>query len=111
MTVGTESEPSGEAASHEILRGVVEHLLAELKAGAGDREKRRYVEEWLRSLAEKFPEFTIGDGLRAYYLAEAERLRKEFDAAGDLTEMLGIGRSIEMYLDKAADFARRDPRS
>lgn len=107
----TVSDSDRGAGTHEILRGVVQHLLAELKNGAGDKEKRRYVEEWLRSLSEKYPEFSISDGLREYYLSEAERLRHEFDSASDLTEKLGLGRAIEMYLDKAADYARREARA
>ncbi|MHB0969407.1 MAG: hypothetical protein ACYC7A_12015 [Thermoanaerobaculia bacterium] len=96
--------------SHELLRGVIQHLLSELKKGAGDKEKRRYVEEWMRGLSEKFPEFSIREGLRDYYLSEAERLRGEFDSATELTEKLGIARSIETYLDKAADYGSHDSR-
>ncbi len=70
----------------QILSGVVETLLRDLRDGNGDRDRRRQVEEWMRTLAEKYPEFKIEVGLRDYYLAEAERLRGEFDKASDLTE-------------------------
>ena len=49
----------------------------------------------MRTLAEKYPEFQIEIGLRDYYLAEAERLRADFDKSAELTEKLGLGRSIE----------------
>lgn len=91
----------------EILSGVVAALLADLKSGAGDKDRRRQVEEWMRTLAEKYPEFKIEVGLRDYYLAEAERLRADFDKAADLTERLSLGRSIESFLDRAADYDRR----
>ena len=90
-----------------ILSGVVSTLLSDLKAGTGDKDRRRQVEEWMRTLAEKYPEFNIETGLRDYYLAEAERLRADFDKAGDLTEKLGLGRSIESFLDRAAEYDRR----
>jgi len=91
----------------QILSGVVETLLKELKQGTGDRDRRRQVEEWMRTLAEKYPEFKIEVGLRDYYLAEAERLRREFDKAPDLTEKLSLGRNIETFLDRAAEYDRR----
>ncbi|HEX2122841.1 MAG TPA: hypothetical protein VHL59_14505 [Thermoanaerobaculia bacterium] len=90
-----------------ILSGVVEKLLQDLKSGAGDKDRRRQVEEWMRTLAEKYPEFKIETGLRDYYLAEAERLRTSFDEAADLTEKLSLGRSIESFLDRAAEYDRR----
>jgi len=93
--------------NQEVLRGVVDHLLTELKNGSGDRDKRRQVEDWMRSLSEKYPEFSIEQGLRDYYLAEASRLRKDFDAATDLTEKLNLGRSVETFLDRAAEYDRR----
>ena len=91
----------------QILSGVVEPLLRDLKEGTGDRDRRRQVEEWMRTLGEKYPEFQIEVGLRDYYLAEAERLRKDFDRAADLTEKLSLGRHIESYLDRAAEYDRR----
>ncbi len=91
----------------QILSGVVTTLLADLKNGAGDKDRRRQVEEWMRTLAEKYPEFGIETGLRDYYLAEAERLRVDFEKATELNEKLALGRSIEGFLDRAADYARR----
>jgi hypothetical protein len=91
----------------QILSGVVDTLLSDLKGGNGDRDRRRQVEEWMRTLAEKYPEFKIEAGLRDYYLAEAQRLRGEFDKASDLTEKLALGRNIETYLDRAAEYERR----
>ena len=91
----------------QILSGVVEKLLTDLKDGNGDKDRRRQVEEWMRSLAEKYPEFKIEMGLRDYYLAEAHRLRGDFEKAADLTEKLTLGRSIESFLDRAADYDRR----
>lgn len=91
----------------QLLSGVMDRLLADLKSGAGDKDKRRQVEEWMRSLAEKYPEFPIEAGLRDYYLAEAERLRGDFDKAADLTEKLTLARSIESFLDRAAEYGRR----
>ena len=90
-----------------ILSGVVSTLLADLKSGTGDKDRRRQVEEWMRTLAEKYPEFKIEVGLRDYYLAEAERLRADFDKATELAEKLSLGRSIESFLDRAADYDRR----
>ena len=91
----------------QILSGVVPTLLDDLKNGAGDKDRRRQVEEWMRTLAEKYPEFHIESGLRDYYLAEAERLRVDFDKAAELNEKLALGRSIEGFLDRAAEYARR----
>jgi hypothetical protein len=91
----------------QILSGVVKTLLDDLKNGAGDKDRRRQVEEWMRTLAEKYPEFRIETGLRDYYLAEAERLRLDFEKAAELNEKLSLGRSIEGFLDRAADYAKR----
>src|SRR5712692_6857212 len=91
----------------QILSGVVDTLLRDLRDGNGDRDRRRQVEEWMRTLAEKYPEFKIEVGLRDYYLAEAERLRGEFDKASAPTEKLSLGRNIEAFLDRAADYERR----
>ena len=90
-----------------ILVSVVTTLLDDLKSGNGDRDRRRQVEEWMRTLAEKYPEFKIETGLRDYYLAEAERLRTDFDKSPELAEKLALGRSIESFLDRAADYDRR----
>ena len=90
-----------------ILSGVVTTLLSDLKTGVGDKDRRRQVEEWMRTLAEKYPEFHIETGLRDYYLAEAERLRLDFEKATELNEKLALGRSIEGFLDRAADYAKR----
>ncbi len=91
----------------DILSGVVTTLLSDLKTGNGDKDRRRQVEEWMRTLAEKYPEFQIEAGLRDYYLAEAERLRADFDKSTELTEKLSLGRAIESFLDRAADYERR----
>jgi hypothetical protein len=91
----------------QLLSGVVDTLLGDLKSGIGDRDRRRQVEEWMRTLAEKYPEFKIEAGLRDYYLAEAQRLRGDFDKATDLTEKLSLGRNIETFLDRAAEYERR----
>ncbi|HEX7831957.1 MAG TPA: hypothetical protein VF787_20040 [Thermoanaerobaculia bacterium] len=91
----------------QILSGVVTTLLSDLKSGVGDKDRRRQVEEWMRTLAEKYPEFHIEAGLRDYYLAEAERLRTDFDKTNELTEKLSLGRSIESFLDRAAEYDRR----
>ena len=48
----------------DLLRGIVDSLLGDLKSGVGDKDRRRQVEEWLRTLAEKYPEFAIENGLR-----------------------------------------------
>src|SRR5881397_2420658 len=89
----------------QILSGVVKTLLDDLRSGAGDRDRRRQVEEWMRTLAEKYPEFAIESGLRDYYLAEAERLRGEFDKSTDMAEKLSLGRNVESFLDRATDYA------
>ena len=91
----------------KILSGVVTALIEDLKSGAGDKDRRRHVEEWMRSLSEKYPEFGIETGLRDYYLAEAMRLREEFDKATDLNERLTLGRHVESFLDRAAEYDRR----
>src|SRR5438552_2672984 len=91
----------------QVLAGVVGSLLDDLKNGTGDKDRRRQVEEWMRTLAEKYPEFKIEVGLRDYYLAEAHRLRGDFDNAADLAEKLALGRHIESLLDRAADYDRR----
>ena len=91
----------------QILSGVVKTLLDDLRSGAGDRDRRRQVEEWMRTLAEKYPEFKIETGLRDYYLAEAERLRGDFDKSTELSEKLSLGRSIESFLDRAAEYDKR----
>ena len=91
----------------QVLSGVVGALLADLKNGTGDKDRRRQVEEWMRTLAEKYPEFNIETGLGDYYLAEAHRLRADFEKAKDLAEKLALGRSIESFLDRAADYDRR----
>jgi len=91
----------------QILSGVVQTLLNDLKSGNGDKDRRRQVEEWMRTLAEKYPEFKIEVGLRDYYFAEAERLRGEFDKSSDISEKLSLGRAIESFLDRAAEYDRR----
>jgi hypothetical protein len=91
----------------QILSGVVQALLTDLKNGVGERDRRRQIEEWMRTLAEKYPEFKIETGLRDYYLAEAERLRAEFDKMADLGEKLALARSIESFLDRAGEYDRR----
>ena len=95
------------AQKQQILSGVVSTLLNDLKTGNGDKDRRRQVEEWMRTLAEKYPEFKIETGLRDYYLAEAERLRGDFDKATELAEKLILGRSIESFLYRAAEYDRR----
>jgi hypothetical protein len=90
-----------------ILSGVVDTLLSDLKNGIGDKDRRRQVEEWMRTLAEKYPEFKIEVGLRDYYLAEAERLRADFDKSPELADKLNLGRSIESFLDRAGEYDRR----
>ncbi|MEO8036171.1 MAG: hypothetical protein ABI837_17175 [Acidobacteriota bacterium] len=91
----------------QLLGGVVTKLLEDLRGGSGDKDRRRQVEEWLRSLSEKYPQFPIETGLRDYYVAEAERLRADFDKAAELSDRLSLGRSIESFLDRAADYDRR----
>ena len=95
------------AQKQQILSTVVSSLLSDLKSGKGDKDRRRQVEEWMRMLAEKYPEFAIETGLRDYYLAEADRLRADFEKAADLGEKLALGRSIESFLDRAAEYDRR----
>jgi hypothetical protein len=90
-----------------ILSGVVTTLLDDLKSGSGDKDRRRQVEEWMRTLAEKYPDFRIEAGLRDYYLAEAERLSDDFQKSAELAEKLALGRSIESFLDRAAEYDRR----
>jgi len=85
----------------------VKTLLDDLRSGAGDRDRRRQVEEWMRTLAEKYPEFHIETGLRDYYLAEAERLRADFTKAAEMGEKLSLARSIESFLDRATEYDRR----
>ncbi len=91
----------------EVLSAVVTSLLDDLKNGRGDKDRRRQVEEWMRTLAEKYPEFKIEVGLRDYYAAEADRLRVDFDKTEELSEKLTLGRSIESFLDRAAEYDRR----
>jgi len=91
----------------QILAGVVTTLLDDLKNGSGDKDRRRQVEEWMRTLAEKYPEFKIEVGLRDYYFAEAQRLRGDFEKAADIAEKLALGRAIESFLDRAAEYDRR----
>ena len=98
--------PVGEQ-KQEVLSGVVASLIDDLKNGSGDKDRRRQVEEWLRGLAEKYPEFKIENGLRDYYLAEAQRLRAEFEKTTDIAEKLGLARAIEGFLDRAAEYDRR----
>lgn len=90
-----------------ILSGMVSTLLTDLKNGTGDKDRRRQVEEWMRTLADKYPEFKIEVGLRDYYLAEAQRLRDDFDKAAELSEKLALGRSIESFLERAIEYDRR----
>jgi hypothetical protein len=91
----------------QLLGGIVTALVDELKKGVGDKDRRRQVEEWLRTLSEKYPEFRIEIGLRDYYVAEAERLRADFDKAAELAEKLSLGRAVESFLDRAAEYDRR----
>ena len=100
----SESAPANNPSN---LREVVHALLDDLKRGAGDRDKRRQVEEWMKSVADKYHEFEVEQGLRDYYIAEAGRLRADFEKASDLTERLNLGRSIETFLDKARDYEQR----
>ncbi|HEY5610354.1 MAG TPA: hypothetical protein VIL97_04040 [Thermoanaerobaculia bacterium] len=104
---GTFDTETPKSSNYEILRGVVERLLKDLQDGAGDRDKRRQVEEWMRSLADKFPEFRVDQGLRDYYLAEAKRLRDDFEKANDIIEKVAIGRSMEGYLDRASESEKK----
>lgn len=108
QNVAEAAEKKPLSAELEGLKGVVDVLLDELRRGSGDRDKRRQVEEWMKALADKYPEFGIESGLRAYYLAEANRLREEFGRADDLGDKLTIGRTVETYLDKATELGRRE---
>lgn len=107
MAVDERSQQQTVSRNQEVLRSVVDRLLQELKSGVGDKDKRRQVEEWMRILSEKYPEFSIELGLRDYYIAEANRLRQDFDAAADLVEKLNLARAIESFLDRAAEYDRR----
>lgn len=98
---------AGDAREEGLLRGLVARLVDDLRAGSGDPDQRREVEEWLRALAEKYPEFRIESGLRDYYLAEAGRLRERFEGTPDLSERLNLGRSIEAFLERASEIERR----
>lgn len=84
-----------------LLGQVAAGLIEDLKRGAGDEQKRRQAEDWLKGLADKQPSLDIATGLREYYLAEAERLRDQFTQADDLGRRLDVGRSIESFLEKA----------
>jgi hypothetical protein len=99
--------PPQSGGSSEMLRGVIDSLVKQLKEGEGDKEKRRAVEEWLRAVSEKYPDFKVDKGLHDYYLAEAGRLREEFDRSSDLVEKLNLGRQVESFLDRAAEYERR----
>jgi hypothetical protein len=111
MTETTTQETPASPRNLDSLKSVVETLLGELKSGSGDRDKRRQVEEWMKSLAEKYPEFGIEQGLRDYYFAEAGRLRVDFDRASDLNDKLNIARAIESFLDRATDYSSRVARA
>ena len=106
MAAPAPAEPKPLSKELETLKSVVDALLEDLRHGTGDRDKRRHVEEWMRTLSDKYPEFMIEAGLREYYLAEAGRLREEFAKAADLAERLAIGRSVEAYLEKASELGR-----
>jgi hypothetical protein len=106
-TTGAPPAPKPRDARLDLLRGVVDDLVTQLKGGSGDRDRRRQVEEWLRTLADKYPEFAIETGLRDYYVAEATRLRQDFDEASELAEKLTLGRQVEGFLDRAAEYERR----
>jgi hypothetical protein len=108
QAVAPVTEPKPLSVELQALKGVVDTLLDDLHSGSGDRDKRRQVEEWMKALADKYPEFGIETGLRAYYLAEAGRMGEEFARTADLGEKLAIGRTIEAYLDKATELGRRD---
>ena len=97
--------PVALTAELESLKSVIEDLLSDLCEGRGDRDKRRQVEEWLKTLADKYPEFKISVGLRKYYVAEAGRLKAEFQKTDDLSVRLDIGRSVESYLARASEIA------
>ena len=59
----------------QILAGVVKTLLDDLKNGNGDKDRRRQVEEWMRTLAEKYPEFQIEAGLRERFRRTRTRIQ------------------------------------
>jgi hypothetical protein len=101
------SDESSSDHRQQLLGGVVQTLVDDLKKGTGDKDRRRQVEEWLRTLSDKYPAFEIEVGLRDYYVAEAERLRADFDKATELSEKLMLGRSIESFLDRAGEYDRR----
>lgn len=101
------TEESVRLQRHNTLSSVVKTLLDNLRDGVGDKDRRRQVEEWLRTLAEKYPDYAIEAGLRDYYLAESERLRLEFEQSTELAEKLQLGRSIESFLDRASEYDRR----
>lgn len=102
---------SEQSVSTEKLKKVVATLLDDLRRGAGDRDRRRQVEEWMKVLADKYPEFGVERGLREYYLAEAERLSSEFASSEDLAQRLALARSIEGLLEKAGEIERRTSES
>ena len=101
------SEDAVKQQKQQTLSSIVNTLLEDLKSGTGDKDRRRQVEEWLRTLAEKYPEFSIELGLRDYYLAESERLRSEFMEATELADKLSIARAVESFLDRATEYDRR----
>jgi hypothetical protein len=101
------TEESVRQQRHDTLSAVVRTLLDDLRDGAGDKDRRRQVEEWLRTLADKYPDFSIEAGLRDYYLAESDRLKADFERTEELSEKLQLGRSIESFLDRAAEYDRR----
>ncbi len=101
------SEDTVNQQKQQTLSSIVSTLLEDLRSGTGDKDRRRQVEEWLRTLAEKYPEFSIELGLRDYYLAESERLRSEFMEATELADKLSIARAVESFLDRATEYDRR----
>jgi len=108
----TAQKPGDTESSHaliedHLLRGVIDRLIDELKKGVGAGDERGQVEEWLRALSEKYPEFDIRSGLRDYYVAEAGRLRARFDTTEDVVERLALGRSIESFLEKASEIDQK----
>ena len=107
MTEEVQTKPEAPVLpSDELLRGLIEALLDELKSGAGDRDGRGQVDGWLRALAEKYPEYAIEGGLRDYYVEEARRLRSEFNSSDSLEEKLNLGRLVESFLEKASEIDR-----
>src|ERR1051326_8094705 len=101
------SEVAVTAQKPQVLSGGVKTLLDDLRGGAGDRDRRRQVEEWMRTLAEKYPEFHIETGLRDYYLAEAEPPRADSTKAAEGGEKLSRPGSIESSLARAGEYDRR----